>query len=140
METAARPQVLSIKQLDDRQLRVNVTANVGLGLPPDADPAVIDAAVASVTHLSKDASVRNLTWSHTTDALGSRAAVVSDDFATRLQTPRNDDGVDWPKIVFPIIAGPRLLRPRHVHLCMPILRRFTSNTCCRDLTSSTCRP
>lgn len=90
-------------ELNPRMLRINVTTNIAIGAPKKASDEELARAV-SLAQLSKDAGIGNLTWDHTTEALGA-SAVTEDKVETEVIKPDPDRRVSWKAIVMPIIAG-----------------------------------
>lgn len=106
-----------VQQVSARTLQVDVTANLGMHVPPDATQAEIEAALA-VAQLSKDQGIGNLSWSRTTQALGADARIVEDGVTTQVRLPDEERPPIWPAVVFPILAcalppstGPIASRP-----------------------------
>lgn len=96
-------QVVSIEQVKPQELRVLLTTNIGIDVPPNANRQQLDHAI-DVAQLSKDAGISNLTWTHTTEALGTRA--VTENFVkTEVREPDPRKRIKWEAIVLPIVAG-----------------------------------
>lgn len=96
-------QVSLIEQVRPRELRVLLTTNIGINVPPNANRQQLEQAI-DVAQLSKDAGISNLTWTHTSEALGAQA-VTEDYVTTEVREPDPNRGVKWEAIVLPIIAG-----------------------------------
>lgn len=90
-------------ELNPQMLRINVTTNIAIDAPKKASDEELARAV-SLAQLSKDAGIGNLTWDHTTEALGA-SAVTEDKVETEVIEPDPDRRVSWKAIVMPIIAG-----------------------------------
>jgi hypothetical protein len=82
---------------------VRLTTNIGIDVPPNADKQQLDHAIG-VAQLSKDSGIANLTWTHTSEALGARA-VTEDVVNTEVREPDPIKRFKWENIVLPIIAG-----------------------------------
>lgn len=102
-------QVVSIEQSRPQQLRVLLTTNIGINVPPNANRKQLNDAI-DVAQLYKDEGIGNLTWIHTTEALGARA-VTEDSVKTYVREPDPRNRVKWEAIVLPIIAGTCLCVP-----------------------------
>lgn len=96
-------QVVSIEQLQPQELRVLLTTNIGIQVPPNANKQQVNHAI-DVAQLSKDSGIGNLTWTHTSEALGAKA-VTEDYVTTEVREPDPSEGVSWQAITFPIVAG-----------------------------------
>lgn len=90
-------------ELKPRVLRINLTTNIAIDAPKQASKEELDRAV-SLAQLSKDAGIGNLTWDHTTEALGA-SAVTEDKIETEILEPDPEHRVSWQAIVMPIVAG-----------------------------------
>jgi hypothetical protein len=94
-----------MRQLSQQQLRLNMTTNIGVGVPPDATQNDLDKAFA-LAHLSKDAGIGNLSWAYMKEALGDQVnAYVEDSVRTEELSPDRSQQPLWPAIVFPVLAG-----------------------------------
>lgn len=98
-----RGQVSSMTELRPRMLRINVTTNIAIDAPKKASQEELARAV-SLAQLSKDSGIGNLTWDHTTEALGA-SAVTEGKVETEVIKPNTERRVSWKVIVMPVIAG-----------------------------------
>eukprot|EP00892_Ulva_mutabilis_P000525 jgi/Ulvmu1/10473/UM064_0010.1 len=101
--STADVQVSSMTEVKPRMLRINVTTNIAIDAPKKASKEELERAV-TLAQLSKDAGIGNLTWDHTTEALGG-SAVTEDKVETEILQPERERRVSWQAIVMPIIAG-----------------------------------
>ena len=101
--TCQSMQIVSIEQYKPRQLRVLLTTNIGINAPPNANRQQLNDAI-DVAQLSKDEGMKNLTWTHTSEALGAKA-VTEDNVKTVVREPDPPKEVKWEAIVLPIVAG-----------------------------------
>ena len=125
-------QVNSLEQLHGRQLRLNVTTNMGVDVPEDADAEAIERAFA-VAQLSKDDGIRDLAWQHTRDALGGEnvTTFLEDTVRTEQLSPTPPGRPIWPAVVLPIIAGapPELRRTRNWGYCTALHCAAAAQAC-----------
>jgi hypothetical protein len=105
-------QVSSMTELQPVMLRVNMTTNIGVNVPAGASQEELESAI-ELAHLSKDSGIGNLTWAHTTEALGAQA-MTEDDVQTELMKPKKKGETPWKAIFLPIVAGALMTMQRAV--------------------------
>ena len=98
-------QVTNVRQLSLRQVRVNMTTNLLVSVPPEATDTQLKRAFEAA-HLSKDAGIGKLSWDHTKEALGPEVkAILEDRVTTKRLEPDPPKPPVWPAVVFPVLAG-----------------------------------
>jgi hypothetical protein len=108
-------QVSSMSQIQPQQLRINLTTNIPIAASRSSNERQLQEAI-DVATLSKDAGIGNLTWTHTTEALGTKA--VTEEYITvEIREPESDRRTPWEAIVLPIVAGAPLPCWHLIALC-----------------------
>lgn len=122
-------QVTQTEHIASRQLRVNMTANLAVNVPPHSSREQRDKAYR-VAGLSKDAGIEKLAWVRTTEAFGSNVTAFTErDVRTEELAPVRRRSRVWTTIVLPIVAGAPL--SAHPVRCVAHVRRA-------DLTHARC--
>ena len=102
-------QVTKTEHIATRQLRVNMTANLAVHVPPHGTSEQRERAFR-VAGLSKDAGIEKLAWVRTTEAFGSNVTAYTErDVRTAELAPTRRRARVWTTIVLPVLAGVPLL-------------------------------